>query len=136
MTTAKPLYRELASLVQARLNCITASNKEWQPKHEERICTLVKEYLPSGSGIDNGVEIDLGASTGEKLVFTFGFHHMNDGGYYDGWTDHTLTVKASLAHGIDLKISGRDRNAIKDYLYEVFHFALTTDHTTQLVPVD
>jgi hypothetical protein len=50
---------------------------------------------------------------------------MDDVGYYDGWTEHTLTVRPSLAFGIDLKFSGRNRNQIKDYLHEVFHEALT-----------
>ena len=44
---------------------------------------------------------------------------------YDGWTNHTLTVRASLQFGIDLTISGRNRNQIKEYLYETFQCALT-----------
>ena len=82
------------------------------------------DELPSGSGIDSGCKIDLDSSTSEKIVITFGFHHMNDGGFYDGWTEHKLTVKPSFLFGIDLKISGRDRNQIKDYLYDLFSFEL------------
>ena len=84
----------------------------------------LEDELPSGSGIDSGCKIDLDSSTSEKIVITFGFHHMNDGGYYDGWTEHKLTVKPSFLFGIDLKISGRDRNQIKDYLYDLFSFEL------------
>jgi hypothetical protein len=74
--TMRPLYRELASMVQARLNCIERNNTEWQDKHEERILKLVSDHMPSGSGIDNGTKIDLDASTGEKLVFHFGAGHL------------------------------------------------------------
>jgi hypothetical protein len=51
---------------------------------------------------------------------------MNDAGYYDGWTDHIVIVSPSF-DGIDIKISGRNRNDIKDYLHDVFHAALTEE---------
>jgi hypothetical protein len=49
---------------------------------------------------------------------------MNDGGYYDGWTEHTVILTASLTSGFDIKITGRDKNSIKDHLYETFSLAL------------
>jgi hypothetical protein len=49
---------------------------------------------------------------------------MNDGGFYDGWTEHTVVVTPSF-RGINLRISGRDRNQIKEYLYETYDYALT-----------
>lgn len=116
----RPLFRVIASLVQARLNCIASDNQEWLGKHEERILSLVKEYMPSGSGIDCGTKIDLDASNADKLVFTLSFHHMDDNGFYDGWTDHTLTVKPSLTSEFDLSFSGRNRNEIKEYLHDVY----------------
>lgn len=75
--------------------------------------------LPSGSGLDTGVKLDLDRSSAEKLVFDTEFHHLNENGYYDGWTQHTVTVTPSF-DGFNLKISGRDRNGIKDYLYDLF----------------
>ena len=116
----KKLYSEIASLVQARLNCINSGNTEWEAKHEEKILALVKEYLPSGSGIDCGTEIDLDASNPNKLVFNFSYHHMNDGGMYDGWTEHKAIVTPDLASGFSLTITGRNRNQIKEYLHEVY----------------
>lgn len=118
------LYRELASLVQARLNCEETGNREWFQKHEERIEELVKNYMPSGSGFDCGTKIDLDKSTLEKLVFYTDFHHMNEVGCYDGWTEHCITVRPSLAFGFTLTISGRNRNEIKDYIHQVFDCAL------------
>ena len=118
------LYRKLASLVQAHINCEISGNKEWFEKHEARIEELVKNYMPSGSGFDCGTKIDLDKSTPEKLVFYTDFHHMNEVGYYDGWTEHRITVRPSLAFGFTLTISGKNRNEIKDYIHQVFDCAL------------
>lgn len=114
------LYAEIASLICARQNCIKTGNHEWQGKHEERILALVKETAPSGSGIDCGTKIDIDVSQPEKLVFTFSYHHMNDYGMYDGWTEHKAIVTPSLQFGFNLTITGKDRNGIKEYLHEVF----------------
>lgn len=122
--TGKPVYQELASLVDARLRCIATGNK-FAEQHEERILSICKEQLPSGSGIDCGTKIDLDNSTGDKLVFEVAFHHMDENGYYNGWSSHVVTVKASLQFDIELAISGHDRNEIKEYLYEVYQCALT-----------
>jgi len=125
----RKLYQILASSVQARLNCLkgpyTDEVLDWTVKHTDTIETLVKNFMPSGSGIDCGTKIDLDQSTGEKLVFHFSYHHMNENGMYDGWTEHSLIVKPSLAFGINLTIKGRNRDEIKDYLYETYHCALT-----------
>lgn len=119
----KPLYQHLASAIQARLNCQQANNAEWFPKWTARIKQLA-DLLPSGSGINSGTKIDLDASHASKIVLYTAFHHMNDTGYYDGWTEHTLVVTPAF-DGINIRISGRNRNDIKDYLHEVYHYALT-----------
>ena len=121
------LYVRLARLVGAYKRC-TSSGNDWAEKHEATILKLVKEHLPSGSGFDSGTDLDLAASTEDKLVFHTHFHHMNDGGMYDGWTDHTVTVRPSLAYGFYTRISGRDRNQIKEYIGEAFHHALGEVH--------
>jgi hypothetical protein len=79
----------------------------------------VMQSAPSGSGIDNGTVL-LKDSTSEKLIFQVSFHHMNEVGYYDGWTEHTATVKPSLAYGFTLRLSGSNRNGIKEYLEEIY----------------
>lgn len=116
--------RKIAQLLAARENCITSNNTEWVERHTETIKTIVSNALPSGSGWDSGTAIDLDASTPDHLILFGSYHHMNDGGYYDGWTDHTIHVKASLAFGFTIKITGRNRNDIKDYLSELFHDTL------------
>lgn len=121
-----PIYRRLALLVNARATCIERGNKEWKITHEDEIERLVKEYLPSGGGFDNGTKFDFVHSTDEKLVFDTSFHHMNEHGSYDGWTEHRVTVRASLAHDIVITISGRNRNDVKDYIFESFDQCLRT----------
>lgn len=125
------LVTEIARTVDAYHRCIANNNTEWQAKHRTRLSELCDE-LPHGSGIDKGINLDIDASTGEKLVFNTSFHHMNDGGYYDGWTDHTVVVRPSLMFGFTVSIGGRNRNDIKDHLHEVIQTALAHDYETTL----
>jgi hypothetical protein len=60
-------------------------------------------------------------------VFKTSFHHMNTHGYYDGWTDHIVTVRPDMMSGIRISITGKDRNQIKDYIHEVFYNWLTEE---------
>lgn len=125
------IYQALARTIGARLRCL-----EWAEQgrdmtqaiqaHDEAIKTMMEDF-PSGSGFDNGTEIDLDDSTGEKLVFTTAYHHMNDGGMYDGWTEHIVTVVPSLEMEYRLRIRGSDRNDIKDYIAEQFHACLDAE---------
>lgn len=119
----KKLYVELARLCEAYSNCVRSNNQEWLVRHTERIQSL-EQYLPNGSGFNSGTKLDIEASGAGKLVFTTSFHHMNDNGYYDGWTTHIVTVKPSLARDFKLSISGPNRNGIKDYMHEVFSSCL------------
>jgi hypothetical protein len=80
--------------------------------------------MPSGSGVDNGTILDSDKSTAEKLVFSVDFHHMEGNGFYCGWTAHDVVVTPSLAHGFHLRITGRNTNDIKEYLYDVYYAAL------------
>jgi hypothetical protein len=122
------LVELIAGAVQARLNCLETKNVEWEAKHETTINKLVQDHLPSGGGFDNGTQIDLERSTADKLVFTTAFHHMNEGGFYDGWTEHDVVVKPSFIGRLSIDITGKNRNDIKEYIHESFHAALTEEH--------
>lgn len=124
MVYAMPVYKAIAHTFEARANCIKSQNTEWQGKHEDKILDIVKECLPSGSGFDNGTTFDFDKSLPHRLVFNVSFHHMNDNGMYDGWTQHAVIVHPSLAHDFKLDVTGRDRNEIKSYIHEVFSSAL------------
>ena len=121
------LYAAMAGLILARENCERFGKHEWKGRHTERLLRLVKNYMPSGSGLDTGTEIDMDKSEANKLVFNFSFHHMDEHGGYDGWTEHYALVKPSLYCGIRVIIGGRDRNQIKEYLHEVYETALHTE---------
>lgn len=149
MTNARYVYSELASAIQARQNCSAINhpfttaeikshcavcgqidshsnhqmkNPEWFDRWSDYI-DLLMEQMPSGSGFDSGTKIDLDASHAEKLVITTSYHHMHESGMYDGWTDHTVTVTPSFS-GINIRISGRNRNDIKEYMHDTFYQAL------------
>ncbi len=123
----RKLYQVFASTVQARRNCEKHDNDVWFDNHTTKIEELVKNRMPSGSGFDSGTTIDLDYSTGEKLMFFTAFHHMNENGFYDDWTNHRVTVTASLDNQINVKVSGKNRNDIKDYIKEIFYDVLTNE---------
>lgn len=125
------LYQHIASALQAMENCRKSGNDEWLIKHRDTIASFVTDYMPSGSGVDNGTQFDCAASRPNRLVFVAYYHHMNDGGMYDGWTEHKIIVTPDLATGFDLKVTGRDRNDIKDYLGELFAQCLGQDITQE-----
>lgn len=106
----------LVSAYQARDNCKRSGNTEWLARWESRIAQLA-DTAPSGSGLDNGTRIvHVDAST---IRLETAFHHMNGVGYYDGWTEHPITVRPSFGGGLHITIRGRDRNNIKDYIHDV-----------------
>ena len=123
------VIEKIASALCARANCEASDNQEWFARHTETLERIEREYLPSGSGVDAGTRIDLERSTGKRIVLTFGFHHMNEGGYYDGWTDHKVTVTPAFIGGFDLRVTGRDRNQIKDYLGDLIHEILASEYS-------
>jgi hypothetical protein len=121
------VYKLLASLIDARLNCIKSKNTEWIDNHEDSIEMIMKEHAPSGSGFDNGTSFDYEKSTGERLVFNTSFHHMNENGYYNGWTGHAIVCTPSLAFDFLIRVTGKDRNDIKNYIGEMFEIFLHTE---------
>lgn len=114
------LANRIAVALVALGNCEKSGNEKWSGIWSERLDHIERNLLPSGGGIDSGTKLDRVASHGRKLVFTTAFHHMNDGGFYDGWTEHRVTVEPSFLGDFDIRVSGRDRNDIKDYLCDVF----------------
>lgn len=122
------VYQKIARTLTAYLNCVNADEyTEWERKHLETLEELVKDTAPSGSGIDCGTTINIEKSKPDNLVFDFSYHHMDEHGGYNGWTKHTCIVRPCLSFGIDIKITGRDRNQIKDYLYDVYSTWLNSE---------
>lgn len=126
METRKlPVYQVIARSFDQHKRCIGTNNTEWRDKSEARINDLCESYLPHGSGFDNdGTRFDFQRSTSDRLVFTAEYHHMNDVGMYDGWTSHDIIVRPSLGFGIYIRITGSNRDDFKDYVHELFDYAL------------
>ena len=112
-------YSRIANLLVARNNCLSTKN-EFAISHEERLEQLVKDYLPRGSGFDSGTKFVWEESNRNKLVFATSFHHMDEDGYYDGWTEHKVIVTPDLLFGCNIKITGKNRNDIKEYMHACF----------------
>jgi Zn ribbon nucleic-acid-binding protein len=120
-------YQYLANKIGSMKRCEKQNNVEWYDRHREDLLECVNRYLPSGSGFDAGTSIDIHKSSEERLVFETAFHHMNGDGFYDGWSNHSVVVKADLACGFALRITGKDLNRIKDVIADVFYDALNME---------
>lgn len=130
------VYQNIAQCLEAIRNCEARAKLQdepaksgtlaWRTRHAQRIVQLVEYHMPSGAGFDQGTELGKD-STPDKLIFLTAFHHMNDQGFYDGWTEHKVTVRASLTSEIAVHVSGRNRNNIKDHIAETFYDCLTRE---------
>jgi len=123
MERRMPLYQLIARAGDAARSCAEHGNSEWQQVWEELLAQC-EELLPSGSGFDAGTQIEYAGAN--KIVLKTAYHHMIDG-YYDGWTEHVVTVTPNLVHGFDLKISGRNKHDVKEYIAEVFYDVLRSE---------
>lgn len=119
----KTLISHIASTCDALHNCRAYNNEMWAKIHTETLQKL-EQLLPSGSGVDAWTKILVDKSTRCAVYLETSFHHMNEAGFYDGWTEHTIKVSPEF-DGFDLRISGKNRNQIKEYLGELFHHSLS-----------
>lgn len=110
---------------------VLASNAEdlFKENALDALAYLEETFLPSGSGFDSGTHIITeGVKKGdEKIRIQANFHHMNGDGYYTGWTDHIVTVTPSLDGYLNIRISGRDKDNIKEYILDVLNSALDSE---------
>ena len=120
-------YKKIAGYITAMENNIKSKNDKWYSIHRNAVETIMNNHSPRGSGFDSGTEIDFDASKPNKLVFYTHFHHMNENGYYDGWTDHSIIVIPDLVCDFDISVSGSNKNEINDYIAEIFEFFLNKE---------
>ena len=122
------VYSRLSNLVQWYGNLIECDDQEkantYLPQCEKEIQEIMGNHLPHGSGFDSGCKLNLDESKPERLVIDTGFHHMDEMGGYDKWTEHQVIVTPSLWRGFNLRITGRNYRDIKEYMYEMFDYAL------------
>ena len=120
-------YQKITTLLQSIKQCQVVGNTIWEDIWEERLKEIL-DTAPSGSGFDAGTKLLREACDSNKLVFQTSFHHMDQYGGYNGWTEHRITCTPNFTSGINLKITGRDKNDIKVYIDGVFYTWLTKDY--------
>lgn len=110
------------------------SNANSRYEYEYDLDTLVRYWMPSGSGIDHGTRLDFEKSTPTKLVFTFDFHHMDQHGFYCGWSSHSLIVTPDFDE-FDMRFIGQHPSRKRwqtqyfhEYLHQTYYFALRREY--------
>jgi hypothetical protein len=121
----RKLYQHIASMCEARKNCIKSENKIWEERHTDNLITL-QNFLPSGSGIDSGCKIDMPNSGDKAIRITSSFHNMDEHGMYDGWIDFRVVVTPSLSNDFNIDIYGQfgKHQDLKEYLADTFRWYL------------
>lgn len=131
MRKTQPLYLSLAVLRSRHYNLMQHDNPSETQREaifaiEQELDRLTREYLPSGSGFDRGTfffTADPDAQLKPVLRFTTSYHHMNEHGVYDGWTQHQIKAEPDFG-GLRVTVQGSNRNQIKDYIGDMFYAAL------------
>ncbi len=121
------LIEKIAHSIQAYHNCLEKNNQKWATVHLTELLNIEKNDLPSGAGFDNGSKILVDESSSNRIVFETAFHHMNEHGFYDGWTNHTVIVRPDFVLDLDVSVKGNNRNQIKDYIAEYFQQILLNE---------
>lgn len=122
MGTKQTLIQAIMVTHDALERCQSTGNAEWAARHKASLTQLCA-LLPSGSGVDDGtttVELTAGSAT-----FACGFHHMDEHGRYDGWTQHTITVRPDWC-GPLVAVVGENRDDINEHLHSIYEDSLTT----------
>jgi hypothetical protein len=125
----KTVVRELVTAYGARDRSAGNGNSLWAARWDDRIRQLMA-LAPSGSGFDNGTRVDVDGEGDDDIsesraVFVTAFHHMRDGMYVT-WTKHRVFVRPAFT-GLDIRVTGQNRDGIKDYIGEVFESWLTSE---------
>lgn len=121
----KTLIKEIASALSAFKHCQKIKNKGQEREHLKTLIGF-EEFLPHGCGFDGGTQILVDMSTDNKICFSTDFHHMQETGFYDGWTSHIVTVTPSFVCELEIFVSGTDKNDIKSHIGDVFYDCLTS----------
>jgi len=118
----RKVYQGIANKLQAIAyleNKNSCLNKQFIDIHQDAIDEIMST-APSGSGFDSGTELNREETRCNRLVFNTSFHHMNEYGMYSGWSEHSVIVTPDLTTDIDIRVTGRNRDEIKDYIAETF----------------
>jgi hypothetical protein len=100
------LAQLISETLGARVRC--ESGESWAGVQRwDSVLDRIESDLPRGSGIDSGTKIvrDVAESeTYETIRLTGGWHAMDSSGYYCGWYDFAVTIRAGFS-GIMAELS-------------------------------
>lgn len=122
MTGKRTLIHKLGALIESAIYWGDAGPRAARNFMNEA-ADLSDRYMPAGSGFDAGTRLRTDKCSENRLVFDTSFHHMDAYGSYDGWTDHTVYVRATLT-GFDIRVTGSNKNDIKGYIADTFRECL------------
>jgi hypothetical protein len=117
----QPFYVELGNVFKSYLYGVKNQNGTMIDHNEEKLNELI-DLLPHGSGIDGTTKLDLEHSKLNKIIITSSYHHMDEYGGYDGWTDFEIILSPDWG-GFDIDIKGKFPKRYldtKEYLADTF----------------
>lgn len=118
------LYERIYLTLEALRVSTERNNREWITKHNDTI-DLMDKLLPSGSGFDEGCQIVREVVRGkESFVIKAPYHHMDENGFYGGWSDYKIRVYPSFIGGFYVRVTGKNYNGAKEYITELFYSVL------------
>lgn len=102
---------------------------------------LTEKHLPHGSGFDAGCSVSMsGSSIGKDdeedvIELVVEFHHMDENGFYCGWSHHRVEVRPSFLYGFTWdewdsswpEGEDIDQEGWLDYAQEILRDALETE---------
>ena len=126
----RTLLNELHKAYFTKENCIDSGHNaanSWEAYFDK-----LTDLLPSGGGFDAGTTFDEVKSTKDKrIVLNTSFHHMTDDGFYNGWTEHSVILTPCF-DGFNIRVSGKNKNEVKDYIADVFYSLLSDDFCSEI----
>jgi len=91
--------------------------------------TLLQELLPNGNGMRRQINcMILLESTKKRIVIGTAYWHPNDNYETSRWTEHKVVITPSFEGEINIRITGKNENNVKDYLYDIFREALMKEY--------
>lgn len=116
------LYQAIARAHEGQEAC-TNDCPEMADLWRERLGNLIAQ-LPSESGFSAGTKfVSLCESS---MIFSTEFAHLDEGGSCVGWTNHFVYVGLRWS-GLEISVTGPNRNDIKEYIKDVFAEALDSE---------
>lgn len=101
-----------------------ASQKNWGKRAKE--LALLKELLPNGNGFREreGLAVILLESTKKRIVIETTYWHKNNS---DEVTSHQVIITPSFEDEINIRITGKNEDNVKEYLHNIFREALMSE---------